>query len=143
MQKTNAKGIKLIKEFEGLKLISYLCPSGVWTIGYGHTKGVKPKETITIAEAEGLLQVDLIEFEKVVNAIVKVPLTSNQFSALVCFAYNIGTSAFKNSTLLKLLNNCQFAEASKQFDRWVKGSNGSTLAGLVRRRKAEKQLFLS
>lgn len=143
MNKTNQKGIEIIKDFEGLKLTAYLCPSNVWTIGYGHTKGVRQGEIVTTAEAEGLLKVDLIEVEKTINSSVKVFLTENQFSAISSFVYNIGISAFKKSTLLKLLNQRDFNGAAEQFGRWVKGSDGKTLQGLVRRREAEKNLFLS
>lgn len=143
MSRINSKGIEIIKKFEGLKLTAYLCPSGIWTIGYGHTKGVMAGDVLTINEAEGLLKVDLIEVEKAIESAIRIPLTSNQFSALASFTFNVGTFAFKNSTLLRLLNQKQFAAASEQFGRWIKDGKGRALKGLVLRRESEKKLFLS
>mgnify|MGYP000930758996 CR=1 FL=1 len=138
---TSSNGIKLIKQFEGCKLTSYKCPSGVWTIGYGHTSGVKKGQKISQAQADKFLKSDLKTFENAVNSAVKVPLNQNQFDALVSFAYNCGSGALKMSTLLKELNKKNYAGAAKEFLKWNK-SNGKVLNGLVKRRAAEKELFL-
>ena len=137
------KGIDLIKQFEGCRLAAYKCPGGVLTIGYGHTGiDVSPDLEITQQEAERLLKSDLIIHCNNVEKLVKVPLNQNQFDALVSLEYNIGYGAFKNSTLLKLLNEKKYKEAAEQFERW-KYAGGKVLAGLVRRREKEKALFLS
>ena len=137
---TSPKGIELIKEFEGFRSNAYLCPSGVWTIGYGHTATVKPGMRITREQGEQLLVKDLQRFEAVVNQKVKVPLTQAQFDALVSFTYNIGGRAFSNSTLLKYLNKKAYDRAANELHRWVNGSTGR-LEGLIRRRQAEYKLF--
>jgi GH24 family phage-related lysozyme (muramidase) len=152
-QKINPAGLNLVKEFEGLhklrpdgKVQAYLDPVNVWTIGYGHTKGVKPGDVITKEKAENLLKEDMEEFEKVVEKLTTVPLNSNQFSALVSFTFNIGDGAFNGSTLRKLLNQSKYGAAAEQFTRWVYGTvNGQRvkLPGLVRRREAERRLFLA
>lgn len=138
--KTSQKGINLIKKYEGCSMTAYKCPSGRWTIGYGHTANVKTNQKITKQQAENLLKEDLAVYEKGVEKLVKVRLNQNQFDALVSFTYNCGIGALRSSTLLKKLNNGDFASASKEFLRWNK-SNGKVLKGLVRRRKAEKALF--
>ncbi len=137
----STNGIELIKQFEGCVLKAYKCPAGIWTIGYGHTAGVIEGQTITRAEAEGLLKQDLARFERVINNIVKVEINQNQFDALVSFSYNLGSGALNNSTLLRLLNKGDYNGAAEQFDRWVY-AGGKKLAGLVKRRTAEKELFL-
>lgn len=133
-------GIDLIKRFEGCRLTAYKCPSGVYTIGYGHTNGVKKGQRITQAQAEAYLREDVGEFENGVNKYVSAPLTQNQFDALVSFTYNCGLTAFKNSTLLKKLNAKDYEGAGKELLRWNK-ANGVVLDGLKRRRNAEKALF--
>ena len=138
--KISKNGIDLIKRFEGCRLTSYKCPSGVYTIGYGHTDGVKKGLKISQKQAEIFLKEDIAEFENGVKKAVSVPLTQNQFDALVSFTYNIGLGAFKTSTLLKKLNAKDYGGASKEFLRWNK-SNGVILNGLKRRRNAEKALF--
>ena len=135
-------GIELIKKFEGCVLKAYKCPAGVWTIGYGHTSGVKEGQTITKAQAKELLIQDLRPFEIGVNNLVNVPLNQNQFDALVSFCYNLGTGNLKNSTLLKLLNKGDYNGAAEQFDHWIY-AGGKKLNGLVKRRAAEKKLFLT
>lgn len=134
-------GIELIKKFEGCALKAYKCPAGIWTIGYGHTKGVKEGHVITQAQAEKYLKQDLKQFEEVVNNLVNVPLNQNQFDALVSFCYNLGGGNLKRSTLLNLLNKEDYNGAAEQFDLWVY-ANGKKLAGLIKRRAAEKELFL-
>lgn len=139
----NQRGLDLVKSFEGLSLRAYRDPVGIWTIGYGHTgPEVGPGDVITRAQAEALLRKDLTRFETGVRSLVKVPLNSNQFSALVSFAFNVGTGALAQSTLLSRLNQRDYQGAANEFSRWVYGG-GQVLPGLVRRREAEKQLFLS
>lgn len=139
--KTNSLGIDLIKSFESLKLDAYLCPASVWTIGYGHTKGVEKGDTITEAEAIQFLKDDLHGFEVGVSTLVKTNLNENQFSALVSFAYNCGIKNLKNSTLLKKVNiNPNDISIEKEFLRWTR-ARGVVLGGLVRRRKAEAKLY--
>lgn len=134
-------GIDLIKQFESLRLKAYLCPAGKWTIGYGHTRNVKEGDVINSDTAEKLLRADLVGFEKDVNRLIKVNVTQNQFDALISLVFNIGARAFSTSTLLRLLNQGEYTAAANQFIRW-KTSNGKELLGLVRRRRAEMELFL-
>ena len=136
------KEAELIKSFEGLELVAYLCPADIWTIGYGHTGNVKEGDSITKAEAEALLDKDLQTFRNGVKRLVKVPLNENQFGALVSFAYNIGLGSLQSSTLLKMLNAGDYTGAADQFLRWNK-SGGKVLTGLVRRREAERAVFLT
>ena len=139
--KTSQAGLNLIKEFEGLRLESYYCASNVLTIGYGHTgPDVKPGMKITEAEAEELLKKDLERFESVVNTDTTVELFQCMFDALVSFTFNCGSDAYRNSTLLRLLNVEDYEGAAGQFSRWVNGPNGP-LPGLVRRREAEEVMF--
>ena len=137
----SAEGLSLIKKFEGCKLEAYLCPAGVWTIGYGHTKDVKEGDKINKEEAEYLLQEEMLEYEGYVNDYVEVPLEQHQFCALVSFCYNLGGGALKKSTLLKVLNEGKYEEVPAQIRRWNK-SNGEVLEGLVRRREAEAIMFM-
>lgn len=141
--KTADPGIALIKTFEGFSANSYLCPAGVWTIGYGHT-GPDVKEGMRIAETEGvaILKRDLARFEKIVEDSVKITLNQNQFDALVSFVFNIGGSAFKDSTLLRRFNNKEDPNkvATEELPKWNKGG-GRVLEGLKRRRGAELELF--
>lgn len=135
-------GLKIIKNFEGCRLKAYKCPAGVWTIGYGHTGcDVKESLVITQEQAEHYLQNDVIIHSKNVTRLVKVPITQNQFDALVSFEYNVGYGNFASSTMLKLINQNKFPEAAQQFDRWVY-ANKKRLEGLAKRRQAEKELFL-
>jgi lysozyme len=144
-------GLSLIKSFEGKYYEGYLCPAGVWTIGYGHTgetlgqsspKGMR----ISDADIDKLLKEDMARFEKVVLRSVVVPLKQHQFDALVSFAFNVGAGALATSTLLKKLNSGDCAGAAEQFLVWnkatVKGKKVA-LAGLTRRRQAERHMFLT
>ena len=140
MRDISENGINLIKQFEGCKLKAYKCPAGVWTIGYGHTNNVRPDDIITFVDARKLLKVDLVIHCNNVEKLVKVPVTQGQFDALVSLEYNIGYNAFKNSTLLKLLNQNKYDEAGEQFSRWVYAGS-QKLQGLINRREAEKRLF--
>lgn len=137
----NKEGLSIIKQCEGCRLKAYLCPSLIPTIGYGHTTGVKMGDTITQADADRFLLQDIKRFEQAVSALVKVPINTNQFSALVSFTFNVGVGAFKSSTLLKKLNLRDYKGCSNEFERWVYGSNKKPLEGLKKRRKLEKQLF--
>ena len=141
------KGVDLICEFEGEQLIAYDDGVGVWTIGFGTIKypnGVRVKkgDTCTLDQAKEYMRHDLIEFEHTVNSSVKVPLNQNQFDALVSLAYNIGSNAFKSSTLVKKLNTGDYQGAADQFNAWV-NAGGKRMQGLVSRRDREKLLFLS
>lgn len=143
--KTSNLGINLVCGFEGLRLKAYDDGVGVWTIGYGTTviNGVKVKkgDTCTAEQAKSYMAQDLKKFESAVNTAVKVPLNQNQFDALVSLTYNIGNGAFKSSTLLKKLNAKDYKGAAAEFPKWNK-AGGRVLAGLVKRRKAEMELFL-
>ncbi len=135
MMKTSEKGIALIKSFEGCHLTAYLCPAGVWTIGYGHTAGVKEGQVITQAQADNFLKEDLAKHEKYVTA-TGLSLNQNQFDALVSFTYNCG-----NGNLKTLIANRTLAEIAEAILLYNK-SKGKVLDGLVKRRKAEQTLFL-
>ncbi|MCH7339871.1 lysozyme [Acinetobacter higginsii] len=142
----SAHGINLITSFEDLKLHAYDDGVGVWSIGFGTTvypTGVRVKQGdyCTLEQAKSFFQHDLKYFQKAINEAVTVPLSQNQFDALVSLAYNIGSNAFKNSTLLKYLNALAYQDAADQFLVWNKGG-GKVLKGLVRRREAERKLFL-
>lgn len=142
--KINNAGLKLVKEFEGCRLTAYKCPAGVWTIGYGHTGKVDGKAickgmTITEAKATELLKADMAKFEKAVSncsALTFEP-NENQFSALVSFAFNCGAS-----NLYQLVRG---RSASAVADKMLlyKRASGKVLAGLLRRRQAERKLFLT
>ena len=141
------KGVDLICEFEGKRLVAYDDGVGVWTIGFGTIKypnGVRVKkgDTCTLDQAKEYMRHDLIEFEYTVNSSVKAPLNQNQFDALVSLAYNIGSSAFKSSTLVKKLNTGDYQGAADQFNVWV-NAGGERMQGLANRRDKEKLLFLS
>ena len=141
------KGVDLICEFEGKRLAAYDDGVGVWTIGFGTIKypnGVRVKkgDTCTLEQAKEYMRHDLIEFEYTVNSSVKVPLNQYQFDALVSLAYNIGSSAFKSSTLVKKLNSGDYKGSADQFNVWV-NAGGKRMQGLVNRRDKEKLLFLS
>lgn len=144
--KTSNVGISLIQEFEDLRLNAYDDGVGVWTIGYGTIKypnGVRVKkgDVCTKEQALEYFKYDLKEFEETVNNKVEVPINQNQFDALVSLSYNIGSGAFSKSTLLKKLNNKDYKGAADQFLVWNRGG-GRVLKGLVRRREAERALFL-
>lgn len=146
-------GLALIKSFEGKYYEGYLCPAGVWTIGYGHTgetlgqpspKGMR----ISDVDIDNLLKKDMNRFEKAVFRSVTVPIKQHQFDALVSFAFNVGAGALATSTLLKKLNSADYKGAAEQFLVWNKATNPQTkkkvaLAGLTRRRQAERHLFLT
>jgi len=140
----SAAGLALIQSFEGLSLAAYPDPGTggePWTIGYGHTGGVKPGQTCTQAQAEAWLAADTQSAVRGVDSAIRVPVTQNQFDACVSLAYNIGLGNFRASTLLKLLNASRYAEAADQFLRWNRAA-GKVLAGLTKRRAIERAYFL-
>lgn len=138
--KTSDRGVELVKSHEGLSLKAYLCPAGVWTIGYGHTRTAKKGMEITPKKALDLLLEDLQVAENAVSSMVDVPLTQGQFDALVSFVFNLGAGNFKTSTLRRKLNAGDYSGASAEFGRWVY-SSGRKLGGLVKRRAEERALF--
>lgn len=131
----------LICESERCYLTAYLCPAGVPTIGWGHTRGVKLGDRCTVQQADIWLTQDLEEAAAGVASVVKVPLTQGQFDALVSFVFNLGSRRLAESTLLILLNKGDYRAAADQFGLWVH-SGSEVLAGLVKRRAAEAALFL-
>lgn len=143
----NKATIDLIKEFEGCKLTAYQCSAGVWTIGYGITEGagvgIKPAKgmTITQQQAEDLLRQAVDKFAARVDELITVNVNANEFGACVSLAYNIGPNAFAKSTVLRELNAGRKDAAAAAFQMWNK-AGGVVSKGLVRRREAEKQLFL-
>lgn len=167
MRKINEAGINIIRGYEGIEdgdpstvnLDPYICPASIWTIGFGHSifynnkqlteerdpfgiiaKRLYPKG-ITMKEAELLLELDSNNVASQISRVIKVKVNENEFSALVSLAFNIGSENFTNSTLLKKLNKGDYAGAVDQFSVWRK-SKGKVLSGLVKRRAAEKALFL-
>ena len=145
--KTSERGLALIQEFEGLRLKAYTCPAGILTIGYGHTSAagaptVTPGMTIDKGVAHEILRSDLERFERGVNGLVKVELTKNQFDVLVSFAYNCGLGSLKKSTLLKRVNAKRFDDVPAELMKWTRGG-GKVLPGLVRRRRAEAEMWRS
>lgn len=141
----------LIREFEGLRHELYLCPAGVWTIGYGHAvsrnepeaRALYPRgRSISTGEAEGLLWRDVSAVASAIDRLVTVRLTNNQFCALISFVFNVGIGAFKRSTLLRKLNAGDYAAVPAQLKRWTRGG-GKVLLGLKRRREAEAKLWLT
>ena len=138
--KPSENSVEIIKKHESYRSKAYQCPSGVWTIGYGHTKGVRKGQTITRAQGEAYFQQDLQNAVNIVRKYVKVPLTQNEFDALVSFVFNVGEGNFKNSTMLKKINAREYEAAAAEFPKWNKG-DGKVLQGLVTRRREEKGLF--
>ena len=136
------EGLALIKNFEGCELTAYKCAAGVWTIGYGHIKGVSEGMTITQEEAEQMLKDEMAEYEGYVNKLVTVELNQNQFDAMVSWVYNLGGGNLSASTLLKVLNAGDYAGVPAQMMRWNK-AGGKVLEGLTRRRQAEADLFVA
>ena len=138
--KTSQKGIDFIKRHEALRLNAYLDAVGVWTIGYGHTKTAKKGMTITEAEAEKLLVDDLKTAEDEINS-HNLPLKQHQFDALASFVFNVGTGAFRTSTLLKRIKiDVNHPDIPKQLNRWIYGG-GKVLSGLVKRRRLEADIY--
>lgn len=149
MRKTSEEGKDLVRQGEGLRLRAYKpTPNDVWTIGFGHTKGVYEGQVITREQAEIFLAEDLAEAEACVNRLCSAPITDNQFASLVSFAFNLGCNALAGSTLLRFVNGGEYERAAGEFGRWNKQRNQKTLVyevlpGLTARRRAEKELFLA
>lgn len=141
--KFNNAGLQLIKSFEGCALHAYQDGGGKWTIGYGCTHHVRPDMTILQEEADDRLRDDIQSTVAVVMAMISPhSLSDNQFSACVCFAYNVGTGEFKTSTLLNCIKMGHPIDAANEFEKWDH-DKGVEVPGLLRRRQAEKALFLS
>lgn len=147
--KTSPTGIALIKSFESCRLAAYQDSGGVWTIGWGHTKGVKQGDTCTQAQADAWFDQELPEYEGYVNQLVRVSLSQHEFDALVSFTYNIGpdidadniAEGLGDSTLLRKLNAYDYVGAANEFPKWNR-VGGQVVNGLTRRRHAERRMFL-
>ncbi len=137
---TSAAGIALIKEFEGCRLEAYQDSVGVWTIGYGHIKTARKGMVITQCQADALLVQDVADHERFIHLYIYTDLEQHQFDALSSFVFNLGGGALRDSTLRKMINSGDIKSAAPQFDRWNK-AGGKVLAGLVRRRAAERRMF--
>lgn len=143
--KISENGLNLIKSFEGLRLKAYKDSVGIWTIGYGHTKNVKFTDIITNAEATAFLLDDLQGFERIINSLVQVPITQNQYDAMVSLTFNIGGGNFKKSSVLRYVNQGEFTKAANSFLLFNKARIKGVLTvlqGLANRRAKERQLFL-
>jgi lysozyme len=138
--KISPRGLKLVEDSEGCRLKAYRDTGGVWTIGYGHTKGVRPGDTITPDVAVQLLNADLQYAINIVNAHA-LPCTQGQFDALVDFVFNLGPTQFLGSSLFKYHKLKQYDKAAAEFPRW-KYDNGVVQPGLVKRRAAEQALYI-
>ena len=140
--KASVDAYELIKQFEGLRLKAYLCPAGIWTIGYGHTSGVSPNSFITIQEADEYLHRDVATIEMQLNKLNLI-LRQCQWDAIVSFVFNVGIGNFKSSTLLaKIRINPDDNSIMDEFLRWVY-ANGKVMNGLQKRRLAEMKLYFS
>ncbi len=140
--KASVDAYELIKQFEGLRLEAYLCPAGIWTIGYGHTSGVSPNSFITIQEADEYLHRDVAAIEMQLNKL-NLSLRQCQWDAIVSFVFNIGIGNFKASTLLaKIRINPDDNSIIDEFLRWVY-ANGKVMRGLQKRRLTEMKLYFS
>lgn len=141
---TREQGVAAIKAHEGLRLQAYPDPASggePWTIGYGHTGGVKPGDVITLEQAEQFLADDIATAQMGIRALVSVPLNSGQLWALTSFVFNLGAGALKKSTLLTKLNAGDYKGAADEFGKWINAA-GKPMAGLVTRRTAERAMFL-
>ena len=145
-QKVSRAGVELIKSFEGLRTLAARLPDGRWTLGYGHTFSARDGARVTQEDADALLRFDLLPVVDAINNLVLVPLNQNQFDSLVSFSFNIGVENFAASSVLKRINEGRMSEAALAMDSWRSAEfNGQTyvLAPLIRRRAAEKDLFLT
>ena len=138
--KISEDGLELIKKFEGCETTAYQDSVGVWTIGFGHTKGVEEGQTCSIEDAESMLADEMDEYEGYINNMVKVDLQQHEFDALVAWVYNLGPTNLGESTMLKVLNGGQFDRVPDEMNRWTR-AGGKILEGLVRRRQAESLMF--
>ena len=146
MRHITANGLELIKSFEGFSPSIYLDSAELPTIGYGHLIKSNEKDLfragITKSKAEELLKADIITAEKTVVRLITVSLNDNQFDALVSFTFNLGAGVLQRSTLRQKINRQEYTQASEEFLRWVY-ANGRKIPGLIRRRKAEAELYLA
>lgn len=139
--KTSLQGFALIKQFEGFRADVYQDVVGVWTIGYGFTAGVQPGQHMTPAQADARLGSELLRYEDAVARACVIPPNQNQFDALVCFAWNVGTGGMAGSSVIKAHNRGDFQSAARAFGLWNK-AGGKVWPGLTRRRAAESALYL-
>lgn len=139
--KYSKTGLALTERFEGCRRSAYQDSVGVWTIGYGHTRGVKQGDYCSMDQAMAWLIEDTAIAEQDVNTHVTIPLEQHEFDALVDFAFNLGCDALNKSTLLRLVNHSDKAAAAEEFEKWDH-AGGKVVAGLLRRRLEEKQMFL-
>jgi GH24 family phage-related lysozyme (muramidase) len=146
--KASEKCLELIRRFEGFRSKAYRCPAGVWTIGYGSTRyadGTRVHQSdppITEAQADEIMRATLGEYERAVDRYVSVFVNQNEFDALIAWSFNVGSHAMANSTLVKKLNGKEAkTRVADELLRWDK-VQGKPLAGLTRRRKAERAMFL-
>lgn len=138
---TSSAGVELIKRFEGFSSKPYICPAGVWTIGYGSTRAVtKNTPPISEGQASALLMRELRRYEQSVENLIHVPLTQWQFDALVSFTYNLGGGVLQRSTLRRKVNREQHEDVPHEFLKWV-WAGGRRLKGLVARRQAEAEMY--
>ena len=141
MMTTSNQGKNLIKESEGLRLEAYLCPANIPTIGWGHTKGVKLGQHITVQQAEDMLVEDIAPIERLLNGL-KINFRQEQFDALVSWIFNFGEGKFKGSTMYKrIIANAKDEEITDQMVKWINAA-GRPLLGLIKRRVAEANLFI-
>ena len=141
MMTTSNQGKNLIKEAEGLRLDAYRCPAGIPTIGWGHTKGVKLGQHITVQQAEDMLVEDIAPIERLLNGL-KINFRQEQFDALVSWIFNFGEGKFKGSTMYKrIIANAKDEEITDQLVKWINAA-GRPLLGLMKRRVAEANLFI-
>lgn len=141
MKSINAAGIRLVKDFEGCHTEAYQDIVGVWTIGYGHTEGVKEGDTITLSKAHSLLVEELERYASRISESCTNPPNDNELAAMTSLAYNVGIAGFRRSTVLKCHNACDTDAAARAFALWNK-AGGKVVKGLVRRRAAEAALYL-
>ena len=145
-RKASPSAYALIKQFEGLQLRAYLCPAHVWTIGWGHTTGVKPGDIATEAQAETLLAADVAPLERDLPKVIQAPLSQGQFDALVSLCFNLrGGALALPSVAPKLVAKLNAGDPSGAADELldIDKANGQVLPGLTRRRQAERRIFLS
>ena len=147
-RRCNEAGLAIVRRSEGLYLRPYVCPAGFWTIGWGATRGLDGRPVtaqtpiITQDQADQLLHRDLADSERAVARLLPVPLTDNQYSALVDFTFNLGSGALQRSTLRQLILRAEHASVPAELTKWVRGG-GRVLPGLVARRRAEGALYAS
>jgi lysozyme len=141
--KTSPQGVSLIKRFEGFRSHPYQCQAGVWTIGYGHTRGItQDSPPVTAQQADAMLLLDIARYERSVLRLIGVKLNQRQFDALVSFTFNLGGAALQRSSLRSKLNRGEYAAAGAEFLKWVR-AGGVVRKGLVKRREAESAMFLA